>query len=65
MSSFKVFVDLKPNISLSEYNNKQSMGRPSKRWTDLVKMDTGLLVSTVEKYTKNHVKFSLKGCAEN
>ena len=36
---------------------KRGRGRPPKRWTDIIKEDTSLPVSTSEKYEKNPIKW--------
>ena len=40
-----------------DFNKGRNRGRPKKRWTDLIKEDTGLPVATAENYTKDRKKW--------
>ncbi len=40
-----------------DFRKKRGRGRPPKRWTDLIREDTALPLSTAEKYSKDRLKW--------
>ena len=40
-----------------DFDKRRNRGRPKKRWTDLIKEDTGLPVAIAGKYAKDGMKW--------